>query len=112
QLEHADGRGNRASPLGDVSRMLAPRLIRVGDDDDVASAQCGPRAFLDVVPLPGALWIARRDEVVARQSLDVLLALDDEDELIDGGLEQLRKSVDDAANVANAPQPPARPVWL
>src|SRR5690606_7802768 len=29
QLEHANGRGNRASPLGDVSRMLAPRLIRV-----------------------------------------------------------------------------------
>ena len=87
---------------GDLVGMAAAGVVVVGQDADGESLEV-PVQFLR--PLVGAAGVAGGDEAEARQPIDVLLALDDENGIIGGVRPQLEQPIGHLADALDAPGP-------
>jgi hypothetical protein len=84
--------------------VVASGLVVVEQDGDEPSLECGRVA---VAPLAGAHGVAGGDQAEVAEAVDVLLALDDEDDLGGIGREQLGQAVEDGLDAVEAPDPSA-----
>src|SRR5689334_9666272 len=90
--------------------MFAPRLVFIGNDDDIGAAQCFAVA---VAPFASAHRAARRGEFALNQRLNILFALDNEDGQASRNVaDDLRQAIENRFNAFQLPDPAAFAVGL
>src|SRR5262249_42702961 len=72
EVEDADALGGSMESFCDLFGMIATSLVVVGNDDHISIAQALGKFG---APLPGAPWIACRDQPLGAKSVNVLLPL-------------------------------------
>src|SRR5439155_26592434 len=87
---------------GDLLDVLAAFVVVVGQKNCVTIPQM---AVVVLLPLPGALWVRRRDQAERDERLDVLLPLGDVDRDRWIGRDELGEAVEHTPHAVEIPYP-------